>query len=112
MFGGLAKSGHLRLRSVETYTIDLEDEKPQWKQLECGSFTGFGSQNAVIPPPRLDHVAVSMPCGRIIVFGGSIAGLHSPSQLFLLDPAEEKPSWRIVNVPGQPPKFAWGHGSG
>nr|AML76831.1 putative LOV domain-containing protein [Maesa lanceolata] len=109
MFGGLAKSGHLRLRSGEAYTIDLEDEKPQWRQLECGVFTGMGGQNAVVPPPRLDHVAVSMPCGRIIIFGGSIAGLHSPSQLFLLDPCEEKPSWRILNVPGQPPKFAWGH---
>ncbi|KAL7000852.1 Adagio protein 3 [Sarracenia purpurea var. burkii] len=105
MFGGLAKSGNLRLRSGEAYTIDLGDEKPQWRQLECG----IGSQNSVVPPPRLDHVAISMPCGRIIIFGGSIAGLHSPSRLFLLDPAEEKPSWRILNVPGQPPKFAWGH---
>ncbi|KAJ8574225.1 hypothetical protein K7X08_026030 [Anisodus acutangulus] len=109
MFGGLAKSGHLRLRSGESYTIDLEDERPQWRQLECGAFTGVGSQNAVVPPPRLDHVAVTMPCGRIIIFGGSIAGLHSPSQLFLLDPSEEKPLWRTLNVPGQPPKFAWGH---
>ncbi|KAJ4974484.1 hypothetical protein NE237_007658 [Protea cynaroides] len=106
MFGGLAKSGNLRLRSGEAYTIDLEDEEPQWRQLVCG---GVGSQNLVVPPPRLDHVAVSMPCGRVIIFGGSIAGLHSPSQLFLLDPSEEKPSWRILNVPGQPPKFAWGH---
>nr|AML76922.1 putative LOV domain-containing protein [Rhamnus japonica] len=109
MFGGLAKSGNLRLRSGEAYTIDLEDKEPRWRQLECNAFTGVGSQSAVVPPPRLDHVAVSMPCGRIIIFGGSIAGLHSPSQLFLLDPSEEKPSWRILNVPGQPPKFAWGH---
>jgi flavin-binding kelch repeat F-box protein 1 len=109
MFGGLANSGHLRLRSGEAYTLDLEDEKPQWRLLECGAFTGVGSQSAVVPPPRLDHVAVTMPCGRLIIFGGSIAGLHSPSQLFLLDPAEEKPSWRMLNVPGQPPKFAWGH---
>nr|AML76716.1 putative LOV domain-containing protein [Ardisia revoluta] len=109
MFGGLAKSGNLRLRSGEAYTIDLKEEKPLWRQLECGAVTGMGGQNFVVPPPRLDHVAVSMPCGRIIIFGGSIAGLHSPSQLFLLDPSEEKPSWRILNVPGQPPKFAWGH---
>nr|AML79138.1 putative LOV domain-containing protein [Centella asiatica] len=109
MFGGLAKSGHLQLRSGEAYNIDLEDEKPQWRQLERGAFTGVGSQSAMAPPPRLDHVTVSMPCGRIIIFGGSIAGLHSPAQLFLLDPAEEKPSWRILNVPGHPPKFAWGH---
>lgn len=109
MFGGLANSGHLRLRSGEAYSIDLEDEKPQWRQLECGEFTGAGSQNEVVPPPRLDHVAVTMPCGRVIIFGGSIAGLHSPAQLFLLDPAEEKPSWRTLNVPGNPPKFAWGH---
>ncbi|GAB4840453.1 Adagio protein 3 [Ancistrocladus abbreviatus] len=105
MFGGLAKSGHLQLRSGEAYTIDVEDEKPKWRQIECS----VGSQNGVAPPPRLDHVAVTMPCGRIIIFGGSIAGLHSPSQLFLIDPSEEKPSWRILNVPGQPPKFAWGH---
>nr|AKX66771.1 flavin-binding kelch domain F box protein [Arabidopsis lyrata subsp. petraea]AKX66775.1 flavin-binding kelch domain F box protein [Arabidopsis lyrata subsp. petraea]AKX66777.1 flavin-binding kelch domain F box protein [Arabidopsis lyrata subsp. petraea]AKX66781.1 flavin-binding kelch domain F box protein [Arabidopsis lyrata subsp. petraea]AKX66783.1 flavin-binding kelch domain F box protein [Arabidopsis lyrata subsp. petraea] len=104
MFGGLANSGHLKLRSGEAYTIDLEDEEPRWRELECSSFTG-----AVVPPPRLDHVAVSMPCGRVIIFGGSIAGLHSPSQLFLIDPAEEKPSWRILNVPGKPPKLAWGH---
>ncbi|KAK4400108.1 Adagio protein 3 [Sesamum angolense] len=109
MFGGLAKTGHLQLRSGEAYTIDLENEKPQWRQLECGAMTGVGSQNAVVPPPRLDHVAVTMPCGRIIIFGGSIAGLHSPSQLFLLDPSEDKPSWRTLNVPSQPPKFAWGH---
>ncbi|KAK9105897.1 hypothetical protein Scep_022741 [Stephania cephalantha] len=109
MFGGLAKSGPLRLRSGEAYTIDLEDDEPQWRQLECSAYAGMGSQRAVIPPPRLDHVAVSMPCGRIIIFGGSIAGLHSPSQLFLLDPSEEKPSWRTLSVPGQPPKFAWGH---
>nr|AML78823.1 putative LOV domain-containing protein [Xanthium strumarium] len=109
MFGGLANSGHLRLRSSEAYTIDLVDEKPQWRVLECNAFTGLGTQSAVVPPPRLDHVAMSMPCGRVIIFGGSIAGLHSPSQVFLLDPSEEKPSWRILNVPGEPPKFAWGH---
>nr|AML76287.1 putative LOV domain-containing protein [Sassafras albidum] len=104
MFGGLAKSGQLRLRSSEAYTIDLEEDEPQWRQLG-----GNGLLGAAAPPPRLDHVAVSMPCGRIIIFGGSIAGLHSPSQLYLLDPSEDKPTWRILNVPGQPPKFAWGH---
>lgn len=103
MFGGLAKSGSLRLRSCDAYTIDIEEEKPQWRQLGCSGLPGVG------PPPRLDHVAVSLPCGRIIVFGGSMAGLHSPSQLYLLDPCDEKPTWRILNVPGEPPKFAWGH---
>ncbi|KAH7679819.1 flavin-binding kelch repeat F-box protein 1 [Dioscorea alata] len=103
MFGGLAKSGSLRLRSCDTYTIDLEEDEPQWRQLEAGEFIGES------PPPRLDHVAVSLPCGKIIVFGGSIAGLHSPSQLFLFDPSDEKPTWRMLNVPGHPPKFAWGH---
>nr|AML77425.1 putative LOV domain-containing protein [Narcissus viridiflorus] len=104
MFGGLAKSGgSLRLRSCDAYTMDLEEEEPQWRQLGAAGLTTAG------PPPRLDHVAVSLPCGRMIIFGGSIAGLHSPSQIFLLDPYEEKPTWRILNVPGQPPKFAWGH---
>lgn len=107
MFGGLAKSGHLRLRSSDAYTINLnEREEIKWRQVECS----VGPlQNPVVPPPRLDHVAVSMPCGRVIIFGGSIAGLHSPSQLFILDPSEEKPTWRVLNVPSQPPKFAWGH---
>jgi len=103
MYGGLAKSGSLRLRSSDAYTMDVGEDSPQWRQLAT---TGFPN---VIPPPRLDHVSVSLPCGRIIIFGGSIAGLHSPAQLFLIDPAEEKPTWRILNVPGQPPKFAWGH---
>ncbi|XP_010271365.1 PREDICTED: adagio protein 3-like [Nelumbo nucifera] len=107
MFGGLAKRGsHLRLRSGEAYTIDLEDDEPQWMQLDCSN---VGNERAVAPPARLDHVAVSMPCGRIIIFGGSISGLHSPCQTFLLDPYEEKPSWKVLNVPGQPPKFSWGH---
>ncbi|BAB10629.1 unnamed protein product [Arabidopsis thaliana] len=39
----------------------------------------------------------------------SVEGLHSPSLLFLIDPSKEKPSWRILNVPGKPPKLAWGH---
>ena len=103
MFGGLAKSGSLRLRSSDAYSIDVSEDSPQWRQLATTGFPNVG------PPPRLDHVAVSLPCGRIIIFGGSIAGLHSPAQLFLIDPAEEKPTWRILNVPGQPPKFAWGH---
>lgn len=109
MFGGLVKTGQQKLRSGEAYTIDTGDENPQWRQLDCGAVARMSSQGGVFPPPRLDHIAVSMPCGRIILFGGSVAGLHSPSQLFLLDPPEEKPSWRILDVPGQPPKFAWGH---
>lgn len=103
MFGGLAKSGSLSLRSSDAYTMDLEESEPRWRQLEFNGFEG------VAPPPRLDHVAVSLPCGRILIFGGSIAGLHSPVQLFLLDPGEDKPAWRVLNVPGTAPKFAWGH---
>ncbi|KAL4196145.1 hypothetical protein AMTRI_Chr04g181890 [Amborella trichopoda] len=109
MFGGLAKSGPLRLRSNEAYTIDIEEEEPRWRQHSGTGFPSVGSQSAIAPPPRLDHVAVSLPCGRSIIFGGSVAGLHSASQLFLLDPREEKPTWRMLNVPGQQPKFAWGH---
>ncbi|GAB2279944.1 Adagio protein 3 [Dionaea muscipula] len=122
MFGGLAETGHLRLRSGDTYVIDLEDQKPEWMQMETeqrgreegnnmnqSGSGGGGGGGGVIPPPRLDHAAVTLPCGRIIVLGGSIAGLHSPSQLFLVDPSQEKLSWRALNVPGQPPKFAWGH---
>ncbi|CAN6449458.1 unnamed protein product [Victoria cruziana] len=109
MFGGMAKSGPLRLRSNETYSIDLDEDEPRWRPVTSNGFLDVGSQSAIAPPPRLDHVAVSVPSGRIIIFGGSVAGLHSASQLFILDPLEEKPTWRILNVPGQQPKFAWGH---
>ena len=70
---------------------------------------GAGNPGGIAPPPRLDHVAVSLPGGRILIFGGSVAGLHSASQLYILDPTDEKPTWRILNVPGCPPRFAWGH---
>ncbi|KAA8532484.1 hypothetical protein F0562_032516 [Nyssa sinensis] len=64
------------------YAIDLEDGEPQWRLLELGAFTGIGSQSVMIPS-RLDRVAVNA--------------------------SEEKPSWRILNVPRQLPKYAWGH---
>nr|AML78764.1 putative LOV domain-containing protein [Welwitschia mirabilis] len=109
MFGGLAKSGPLKLRSSDVYTIDLSEEEPKWRYLTGSGMPGAGNPGGISPPPRLDHVAVSLPGGRILIFGGSVAGLHSASQLYLLDPTEEKPTWRMLNVPGQPPRFAWGH---
>nr|AML78906.1 putative LOV domain-containing protein [Pulsatilla vulgaris] len=109
MFGGLAKSGPLRLRSSDVFTMDLSEEEPCWRCVTGSGMPGAGNPAGVAPPPRLDHVAVSLPGGRILIFGGSVAGLHSASQLYLLDPSDEKPTWRILNVPGHPPRFAWGH---
>ncbi|KAK1289179.1 Adagio protein 1 [Acorus calamus] len=109
MFGGLAKSGPLRLRSSDVFTMDLSEEEPQWRCITGSGMPGAGNPAGIAPPPRLDHVAVSLPGGRILIFGGSVAGLHSASQLYQLDPTEEKPTWRILNVPGRPPRFAWGH---
>nr|AML76898.1 putative LOV domain-containing protein [Sceptridium dissectum] len=109
MFGGLAKSGPLRLRSSDVYIIDLNEEEPRWRYVTGSILPGGATPGGAVPPPRLDHVAVGFPGGRVLIFGGSIAGLHSPSQLYLLDPIEEKPTWRLLNVPGQRPKFAWGH---
>nr|AML77746.1 putative LOV domain-containing protein [Curcuma sumatrana]AML78183.1 putative LOV domain-containing protein [Curcuma longa] len=109
MFGGLAKSGPLRLRSSDVFTLDLSEVEPCWRCITGRGMPGAGNPSGIGPPPRLDHVAVSLPGGRILIFGGSVAGLHSPSQLYLLDPTEETPTWRILNVPGRPPRFAWGH---
>ncbi|PKU69589.1 Adagio-like protein 1 [Dendrobium catenatum] len=109
MFGGLAKSGALRFRSNDVFTLDLREEEPCWRCVTGGGMPGTGNPAGIGPPPRLDHVAVSLPGGRILIFGGSVAGLHSASQIYLLDPTEEKPTWRILNVPGRPPRFAWGH---
>ncbi|KAK6942449.1 hypothetical protein RJ641_027826 [Dillenia turbinata] len=109
MFGGLAKSGPLRFRSSDVFTMDLSEDEPCWRCVTGSGMPGAGNPAGVAPPPRLDHVAVSLPGGRILIFGGSVAGLHSASQLYLLDPTDEKPTWRILNVPGRPPRFAWGH---
>ncbi|CAH9070478.1 unnamed protein product [Cuscuta epithymum] len=112
MFGGLAKSGPLRFRSSDVFTIDLSEEgekQPCWRCVTGSGMPGAGNPGGIAPPPRLDHVALSLPGGGIIVFGGSVAGLHSASQLYILDPAEDKPTWRVLNVPGLPPRFAWGH---
>nr|AML79517.1 putative LOV domain-containing protein [Antirrhinum braun-blanquetii] len=109
MFGGLAKSGPLRFRSSDVFTMDLSEDEPCWRSVTGSEMPGAGNPGGIGPPPRLDHVAVSIPGGRILVFGGSMTGLHSASQLYILDPTEEKPTWRVLNVPGRPPRFAWGH---
>nr|AML78380.1 putative LOV domain-containing protein [Phoradendron leucarpum] len=109
MFGGLAKSGPLRFRSSDVFVMDLSEEEPCWRCVTGSGMPGARNPVGMAPPPRLDHVAVSLPSGRILIFGGSVAGLHSASQLFLLDPTDEKPTWRILNVVGQPPRYAWGH---
>ena len=48
---------------------------------------GSGNPTGIVPPPRLNHVAMSLLGGRILIFGGSVVGLHSASQSYLLDPA-------------------------
>nr|AML79236.1 putative LOV domain-containing protein [Medinilla magnifica] len=109
MYGGLAKSGPLRFRSSDVFTMDLSEEEPCWRFVTGSGMPGAGNPAGIAPHPRLDHVAVSLPGGRILIFGGSVTGLHSSSQLHLLDPMDERPTWRILNVLGRPPRFAWGH---
>nr|AML79367.1 putative LOV domain-containing protein [Araucaria rulei] len=109
MYGGLATSGSLRLRSNDVYIIDLNEEEPMWKYVTGSMLPGGFSQSNSVPRPRLDHAAFSLPGGRVVVFGGSITGSRSATELYMLDPTEEKPTWRILYVPGQRPKYASGH---
>nr|AML77290.1 putative LOV domain-containing protein [Acmopyle pancheri] len=109
MYGGLATSGALRLRSSDVYIIDLNEEEPRWKYITGSMLPGGISPSNSVPPPRLDHAAVSLPGGRVVVFGGSISGSRLATELYLLDPTEEKPTWRILYVPGQRPKYVSGH---
>ncbi|CAA6670332.1 unnamed protein product [Spirodela intermedia] len=95
MFGGLAKSGPLRLRSSDVFTLDLAQEEPCWRCITGSAMPGAGT-------PRLSP-------GGACSSSGVRRGLHSASQLYVLDPAEEEPRWRILTVPGRPPRFAWGH---
>ncbi|KAL0702834.1 hypothetical protein Bca4012_058956 [Brassica carinata] len=105
MFGGLAEYGSRRFRSNDVYTMNLSESEPCWRPV-----VGYGtSLPGGVAAPRLDHVAISLPGGQILIFGGSVAGLDSASQLYLLDPTEEKPAWRVLNVKGSSPQFAWGH---
>nr|AML77064.1 putative LOV domain-containing protein [Dacrycarpus compactus] len=109
MYGGLATSGRLRLRSSDVYIIDLNEEEPRWKYITGSMLPGGISPGNSVPPPRLDHAAVSLPGGRVVVFGGSISGSRLATELYMLDPTEEKPTWRILYVPGQRPKYVSGH---
>lgn len=109
MFGGLATSGPLRLRSSDAFTIDLSEDSPSWRYVTGSTLPGGATAAGTAPPPRLDHVAFGVAGGRVLIFGGSIAGLNSASQVYLLDPAAEKPMWRVLDLPGQKPNFAWGH---
>ncbi|KAG8058125.1 hypothetical protein GUJ93_ZPchr0002g22951 [Zizania palustris] len=64
MFGGLAKSGPLRLRSNDVFTLDLSENEPCWRCITGSGMPGAGNPAGVGPPPRLDHVAVSLPGGE------------------------------------------------
>nr|BAP76059.1 ZTL-like [Cryptomeria japonica] len=109
MYGGLATSGPLRLRSSDVYIMDLSEEETRWKYVTGSMLPGGVSTCNSAPPPRLDHAAVSLPGGRVVVFGGSIAGSRLETKVYILDPMEEKPTWRILYVQGRQPKYASGH---
>ena len=44
--------------------------------------SGSGNPASTTPPPRLDHMAVSLSGGKILIFGGFIVGFHSASQSY------------------------------
>jgi len=56
--------------------------------------------HGIIPAP-------SMAQNWLSQVGVQILGCFSV--IYLLDPTEDKPTWRMWNVPGQQPRFAWGH---
>ena len=44
--------------------------------------SGSGNPASTTPPPRLDHMAVSLSGGKILIFGGFTVGFHSASQSY------------------------------
>ena len=68
--------------SNDVFTVDLSEEEPCWR---CVIGSGMhGARNPEgIAPSRHDYVVVSLLGGRILIFGGFIASLHSTFQITL-----------------------------
>ncbi|KAE8716141.1 Adagio protein 3 [Hibiscus syriacus] len=102
----------------DTYLLDLTTEKPIWKEI----------RTTWTPPSRLGHSLSVYSSTKFYVGGLAKSGnlqLRS-GEAYTIDLEDkepqwrqldcsafnsinEKPSWRTLNVPGQPPKLAWGH---
>ncbi|KAH9298553.1 hypothetical protein KI387_030235, partial [Taxus chinensis] len=52
MYGGLATSDTLKLRSSDVYIIDLNKEEPRWKYVTGSMPPGGASPRNSVPPPR------------------------------------------------------------
>ncbi|KAG5052019.1 hypothetical protein JHK85_004554 [Glycine max] len=68
--------------SLARAIVDLSEEEPCWR---CVIGSGMhGARNPEgIAPSRHDYVVVSLLGGRILIFGGFIASLHSTFQITL-----------------------------
>ncbi|KAG9159292.1 hypothetical protein Leryth_019896 [Lithospermum erythrorhizon] len=103
LLGLYTPSGFMQVPcQVSGLTFRSSDVSPWiWsEQVPVGDYHLSG----IAPPPRLITGCESQEFHLVCLCIGSPA-----SQLYILDPTEEKPTWRILNVPGRPPRFAWGH---
>jgi len=75
-FGGLASAGPIRLRSQDSFVLDLDSSNPTWSYVSGSRHPSGMAAAGTPPPPRLEQVAGTLIGGRVMVFGGSINAVN------------------------------------
>nr|AML79294.1 putative LOV domain-containing protein [Cymbomonas sp. BC-2016] len=111
MFGGLASTGAVRLRSNDLFTLNLST--PSWKYVSGSTLPSGATQAGTPPLPRLEQNMGVIGGGRVIVFGGSNSEstdqMSPVGQPYVCNVSSGKPRWQKVETAGTGPEYAWGY---